>query len=94
MPSEKSHIGVANDNHATLEYLLKEPDNHLAWIGTVAFYKALHVVEAGDKLCDSPNNPHGTEQVPCIGKSPKEDLRPLLPTLHHVAKSQVSKQLP
>lgn len=46
MPSEKSHINVANENHQTLKFLLCDIDRHLPWIGTVAFYKALHVVEA------------------------------------------------
>jgi hypothetical protein len=46
MPSELSHLGVANDNHTTLAFLLQDVDTHLPWIGTIAFYKALHIVEA------------------------------------------------
>ena len=46
MPSEDSHIHVANSNQATLRLLLSDFDAHLPWIGTVAFYKALHIVEA------------------------------------------------
>jgi hypothetical protein len=46
MPSELSHLGVANENHSTIAFLLQDPDSHLAWVGTIAFYKALHVVEA------------------------------------------------
>lgn len=45
MPSEQSHIIAAQSNHETLRYLLQEADNHLPWIGTVAFYKALHVID-------------------------------------------------
>jgi hypothetical protein len=46
MPSEEAHIRVANDNHVTLAFLLQDIETHLPWVGTVAFYKALHVVEA------------------------------------------------
>ena len=47
MPSESSHIDVANCNQATVKFLvLNDFAAHLPWIGTIAFYKALHVVEA------------------------------------------------
>lgn len=40
------HIALANVNHKTLVYLLDRADHHSEWIATVAFYKALHIVEA------------------------------------------------
>jgi len=40
------HIALANINHATLVYLLKDYANHPEWIATVAFYKAVQIVEA------------------------------------------------
>ena len=46
MAVELDHVAVANRNHATLLYLLREPLEHPEWIATVAFYKAVHVVEA------------------------------------------------
>lgn len=46
MPSKESHIAAAKRNQITLDYLLNGGDEHLPWAVTVAFYKALHVVEA------------------------------------------------
>lgn len=46
MPSESAHIQVANDNQETLRLLMSDVDRHLPWVGTVAFYKGLHIVEA------------------------------------------------
>jgi hypothetical protein len=48
MPTELDHIALANRNHTTLAALVKFDDieNHAEWITTIAFYKALHVVEA------------------------------------------------
>lgn len=45
MPSKQAHAAAAKRNQGTLEYLLKD-DAHLEWAVTVAFYKALHIVEA------------------------------------------------
>lgn len=46
MPSKEAHVAAAKQNQATLDYLLAGGDEHLPWVATVAFYKALHVVEA------------------------------------------------
>lgn len=46
MPSEASHLAIANRNQTVLDYLLQKPDGCAEWIVTVAFYKALHLVEA------------------------------------------------
>ena len=46
MADERDHILLANRNHATLVYLLKEASAHPEWIATVTFYKAVHIVEA------------------------------------------------
>ncbi len=45
MPSKDSHVSAAKRNQSTIEYLLRD-DAHLGWAVTVAFYKALHIVEA------------------------------------------------
>lgn len=45
MPIAEDHIELANKNHEALEYLLHEADHYPEWVVTVAFYKALHVVE-------------------------------------------------
>ena len=46
MSSEAEHIAIANRNQAVLEYLLHGPATCAEWVAVVAFYKALHVVEA------------------------------------------------
>src|SRR5258708_2128241 len=46
MASEDSHIAVANRNHAALTHLCADVNKFGPWVVTVAFYKALHVVEA------------------------------------------------
>jgi hypothetical protein len=46
MASEAAHVAVANRNQATINFLCADFDRHSAWIATIAFYKALHLVEA------------------------------------------------
>lgn len=46
MPSKEAHIAAAKENQATIDCLLAQSDEHLRWVVTIAFYKALHVVEA------------------------------------------------
>jgi len=46
MPQVTDHIALANKNQLTLSHLLNEVDDHPEWITTVAFYKALQLVEA------------------------------------------------
>lgn len=46
MSLEADHIELANRNHDTLLYLAKEAHVHPEWVATVAFYKAVQVVEA------------------------------------------------
>ena len=46
MPSEEAHIRLAIRNQTALDYLATEVDKYAEWVATVAFYKALHVVEA------------------------------------------------
>jgi len=43
---ENAHIDLAVRNQAALEHLSKDAPAFCEWIVTVAFYKALHVVEA------------------------------------------------
>lgn len=57
MPSKECHLAQAKRNQQTLDYLLKEVDQHSAWVATVAFYKALHLVEA--VFATDPNIRHG-----------------------------------
>jgi hypothetical protein len=40
------HVALANRTHETLECLIAAGPKHSPWIATVAFYKALHVIEA------------------------------------------------
>jgi hypothetical protein len=57
MASKAAHVAAAKHNQATIDYLLAGSDEHLPWVVTVAFYKALHIVEAASaaKLLGEPN---------------------------------------
>ena len=46
MPNEAAHITLARRNQKTIDHLLQNPSAFAEWITTVAFYKALHIVEA------------------------------------------------
>jgi hypothetical protein len=45
MPSKDAHISAAKANQHTIDYLAAN-DEHMPWVVTVAFYKALHIIEA------------------------------------------------
>jgi hypothetical protein len=46
MPSEKCHLAVADRNQKAIDFLLPAIADHSEWITTIAFYKAVHLVEA------------------------------------------------
>ena len=46
MASEADHIAAANLNQKTLAHLCQDVSIHGPWVAVVAFYKALHIVEA------------------------------------------------
>jgi hypothetical protein len=46
MPSKHIHIQLAHHNDEVLEYLLKGTVGFHDWVVIVAFYKAVHLVEA------------------------------------------------
>lgn len=46
MASDLDHVALANRNHEALEHLLEQPGRFPEWITTIAFYKALQMVEA------------------------------------------------
>lgn len=46
MATKEAHLAAAEKNAATILYLLRERDDHPEWIAIIAFYKALHLVEA------------------------------------------------
>lgn len=46
MADSSVHIRAANRNQMTIDHLCGNLESHSAWIATVAFYKALHLVEA------------------------------------------------
>jgi hypothetical protein len=59
MPNETSHLSLANHNQDLLDKLVGEIDEFPDWVATVAFYKALHVVEAVF-ACENPAR-HGAD---------------------------------
>lgn len=46
MASEQDHIALANRNHDALRALLSSNGEHPEWVATIAFYKALQILEA------------------------------------------------
>jgi len=44
--AELDNIELANRNHETLMFLVKEIGSHSEWVATIAFYKAVQVIEA------------------------------------------------
>src|SRR2546421_1473890 len=46
MPTEASHFLLAAHNQDLIDHLLKDIDQFADWVTTVAFYKAVHLVEA------------------------------------------------
>jgi hypothetical protein len=46
MPSKDAHLSAARENQRVIEYLCQKVDEFPGWVATVAFYKALHVIEA------------------------------------------------
>ena len=57
MPTESVHIAKANHNQSLIERLLPDIATYPDWISTIAFYKALHVVEA--VFANNPKIGHG-----------------------------------
>ena len=46
MATQADHIALANKNHDVLAHLLEDHERFPEWITTVAFYKAVQIVEA------------------------------------------------
>lgn len=46
MPNKTAHLRAARKNADTIEYLKERFDDFPEWVVTVAFYRALHIVEA------------------------------------------------
>lgn len=46
MPSEQDHLGLANHNQETIDYLCQGGDRFPDWVTTVAFYRAIHLIDA------------------------------------------------
>src|SRR5260370_35360770 len=46
MASEADHIALANKCHDALIALLADAEQHSEWITTIAFYKAVQIIEA------------------------------------------------
>jgi hypothetical protein len=46
MSSADSHISLANKNQSVLTHLAVDLEKYSEWVATVAFYKALHIVES------------------------------------------------
>jgi hypothetical protein len=61
MASEATHIQQANRNQSVLDRLIADSDPASDWITVVAFYKAVHVVEAILASNESSPNNHSVD---------------------------------
>lgn len=52
MPASQDHVALAKKNRSALEYLRLKIDDYPEWVVTVAFYEALHHIEAA-MACDT-----------------------------------------
>lgn len=46
MPDKDSHLAVANRNRVLIDQLLAAGNQHAEWVAVIAFYRALHLVDA------------------------------------------------
>lgn len=46
MPTEKDHLALASHNQVAIDFLLTGGEDFPDWVTTVAFYKAVHLIEA------------------------------------------------
>jgi len=46
VPSRQDHLNLADHNQRVIDFLLTSPEPFPDWVTTVAFYKAVHLVEA------------------------------------------------
>lgn len=79
MALSADHIALANRNQGVLDDLLGDLDRCAEWVATVAFYKALHVVEA--IFADDPAVQHMAnhrDRLNVLKRDPQ--YRPLFPT--------------
>lgn len=70
MPSEKAHLEAVRRNVKVLRYLRNQPEICLEWIAIVAFYTAVHVVEAVFAKSDVHSSDHKTrlDRLKCDAK--------------------------
>jgi hypothetical protein len=82
MASEESHIALANRNHATLLHLLPNAIEYPEWVATIAFYKAVQIVEAAfATTCLSHSTSHHQRLLTLKGERFKpvfREYRPLI----------------
>ena len=62
MPSEKVHISIAVHNQRLIDHLLEHKEDYPDWLTTVAFYKAVHIVEAVFYSDDTINHCYSHEE--------------------------------
>ena len=60
MPTEKDHLALAAHNQHAIDFLLTGGDEFPDWVTTVAFYKAVHLIEA---LIDRDYGIHGIDHT-------------------------------
>ncbi len=61
MPDSANHLAVAKRNGELIQHLLQTNDRHSEWVAVVAFYKALHLVDA--MLFRDHHSKHGGDHI-------------------------------
>jgi len=74
MASASDHIALANRNHDALCALLPNAAQHPEWIATIAFYKAVHVVEAVFALDSSEHSYSHDDRIERLKRPAFHDL--------------------
>lgn len=77
MARELDHIALANRNHEALQHLLENAGRFPEWITTIAFYKAVQLVEASFSHTDVGNSSSHSDRLRTL----KQEK-----TYHHVYK--------
>ena len=46
MPDKECHLAMAKRNQVLIDKLISDGNSHPEWVAVIAFYKALHIVDA------------------------------------------------
>jgi len=82
MAKSSDHVSLANKSQLALSTLINDHSSHSEWIATVAFYKAIHLVEAACRTLGK-KHPHNHNSRLDLLKSRKE-IQPIYKHFKHL----------